>query len=130
MQEVKFRTPKQVYKKWLKSLRSGKYQQAKGCLREIEENDDGDQVVKGFCCLGVLQDIAVKDGGGEWDVGPCYLGNPQSYMGTPRQQILDYLQLDDDAVEHLIDMNDQEGASFDEIADEIEFVIMPTLNLK
>lgn len=37
---------------WTAALRSGEYQQAKGYLR----TDDG------YCCLGVLCDIAVKNG--------------------------------------------------------------------
>jgi len=131
MKEVKFRTPEQVYKKWLKALRSGKYQQAQGCLREVEQDDWTDEVlaVKGFCCLGVLQDIAVKDGGPKWD-DPSDFDGPKSNSGVPSDQILQYLQLDDEAVEHLVYMNDEEGASFAEIADEIEFVVMPTLDLK
>lgn len=37
---------------WVKALRSGKYNQIQGCLR----ND------KGFCCLGVLSELAVDAG--------------------------------------------------------------------
>ena len=42
--------------KWLTALRSGEYKQGKGQLC-----NDGR-----FCCLGVLTDIAVKEGIGEW----------------------------------------------------------------
>jgi hypothetical protein len=41
-----------VAKKWVKALRSGKYSQAKGQLKTTE----------GYCCLGVLCDLAVKAG--------------------------------------------------------------------
>jgi hypothetical protein len=37
--------------KWVEALRSGKYEQAKGCLRD----DDG------FCCLGVLADVIAPE---------------------------------------------------------------------
>lgn len=43
-----------VAMKWIKALRSGKYEQGKGRLKT---ND------KKFCCLGVLCDISKK---GEW----------------------------------------------------------------
>lgn len=42
--------------RWISALRSGEYQQGTGALRT-----DG-----GFCCLGVLCDIAAKDGFGRW----------------------------------------------------------------
>jgi hypothetical protein len=41
-----------VKSKWLKALRSGEYRQTTSCLRR------GD----GFCCLGVLTDLAIKEG--------------------------------------------------------------------
>lgn len=43
---------KEIKQRWINALRSGKYSQTEGCLR------DG----KGYCCLGVLTDIAIKDG--------------------------------------------------------------------
>lgn len=49
---------KNLKERWVKALRSGKYEQARGCLR-----DDS-----GYCCLGVLLDVC---GEGEWD-GVCY----------------------------------------------------------
>lgn len=42
---------KQVKQRWIEALRSGEYQQTKSCLH----NDQG------FCCLGVLTDLYVKD---------------------------------------------------------------------
>jgi hypothetical protein len=43
---------KSVMKKWVKALRSGEYKQTKGDLQDS----------KGYCCLGVLCDIAQKEG--------------------------------------------------------------------
>ncbi len=40
-----------VMKKWVKALRSGKYKQTNGSLADSE----------GFCCLGVLCEVAIKD---------------------------------------------------------------------
>lgn len=45
-------TPKQVREAWIKALRSGEYKQTKSYLRK----DDS------YCCLGVLCDLAVKEG--------------------------------------------------------------------
>jgi hypothetical protein len=46
-----------IKKKWLKALRSGKYRKARGALRKST----------GFCCLGVLTDLYIKETGkGEW----------------------------------------------------------------
>lgn len=44
---------------WLDALRSGEYQQAKEVLARVDP-DTGE--VEGFCCLGVLCDLAVKEG--------------------------------------------------------------------
>lgn len=41
-----------IAKKWVAALRSGEYKQGKHCLQK-----DGE-----FCCLGVLCDIALKEG--------------------------------------------------------------------
>ena len=48
---------KAVKKKWLEALRSGEYKQGKRTLRRIEP--DGGY---SYCCLGVLCDLAVKEG--------------------------------------------------------------------
>ncbi len=40
-----------VKEKWLAALRSGHYKQTTGCLRDN----------KGFCCLGVLCDLYIKE---------------------------------------------------------------------
>lgn len=50
---------------WLDALRSGEYQQTKGRLRRdnpIDPEDLDDGYNAGYCCLGVLCDLAVKAG--------------------------------------------------------------------
>lgn len=47
----------EIKRKWVAALRSGEYRQAKDYLART--NDDG-QVV-GYCCLGVLCEIAVQE---------------------------------------------------------------------
>lgn len=46
-----------IKKRWIKALRSGKYKQGKGRLRN--EKDE-------FCCLGVFCDITKDETGGKW----------------------------------------------------------------
>ena len=43
---------KDIAEKWVKALRSGKYEQGIACLNRSNK----------FCCLGVLCDLAVKEG--------------------------------------------------------------------
>jgi hypothetical protein len=48
----------EVKEKWVEALRSGDYTQAKGKLTKTDP--DGEPV--GYCCLGVLCDLALLDG--------------------------------------------------------------------
>lgn len=43
--------------KWIKALRSGKYKQGVESLAVVEDGK-----VKGYCCLGVLCELAVDEG--------------------------------------------------------------------
>jgi hypothetical protein len=121
-------TPKQIYKRWLAALRSGKYKQSRGRLRECRYsylNGDFDTAVVsevyGYCCLGVLQDLAVKDGGPGWNTKHGVTDDD----GAPSNKILNFMGLDSEMVNHLVELNDDEVKSFAEIADVIEFEIMP-----
>lgn len=44
--------------KWIEALRSGEYEQAVGTLTYIKPDDSGFK----HCCLGVLCELAVKEG--------------------------------------------------------------------
>lgn len=48
-----------VIQKWVDALESGEYQQTIGALRRTEASPG---YPKGFCCLGVLCDLAVREG--------------------------------------------------------------------
>lgn len=101
----------ELKKKWIEALRSGKYKQTKGVLR----NESG------FCCLGVLCDIS----GEEWEPGSdgeFYAKGMSSWSvisGDLRAELGPDENVCDDVHDKLTDMNDY-GSSFEEIADWIE----------
>ncbi|WP_024516788.1 hypothetical protein [Bradyrhizobium sp. Tv2a-2] len=97
--------------KWVKALRSGKYQQARGQLK------DGDR----YCCLGVLCDIA---GRGEFEtrdrLGDSFVYNGDRTQGTLPEQLSVEIELSPIAESTCWKMNDQRFLTFPEIADWIE----------
>lgn len=56
VKKVVNRSSDEVFDLWMKALRSGEYKQTEGRLRRDNS----------FCYLGVLYDLAVKDGGTPW----------------------------------------------------------------
>jgi hypothetical protein len=111
---------------WLPALRSGRYTQGKGRLRQ---NVDG---IDQFCCLGVACDLTNF---GDWsleeiemtdtttDTGYIYAG---SSIYLPSKAVKNFLDLESGYrkpldVHTLAERNDS-GDSFDEIADYIEAV--------
>ena len=50
---------KKIKEQWIQALRSGEYSQTAGCLHS--EN--------GFCCLGVLTDLYLKEFDEDWNAG-------------------------------------------------------------
>ncbi len=108
----------EVKQKWLDALRSGEYDQNKGCLREGNK----------FCCLGVLSDIHAKETGTEWNPYHTRNNKAMSYLnesgGLPKE-VQKWAGLDNllprvkDSEITLSQRNDG-GWSFEQIADEIE----------
>ncbi len=106
-----------VKKKWLQALRSGKYVQADGSLRENADS---------FCCLGVLCDLYAKEHGKRWKFDARYsFGGEEAY---PPSDVLTWAGLDNkkggsvvigNKRRQLANHNDN-GASFEDIADAIE----------
>lgn len=109
----------EIKARWVAALRSGEYQQGSDFL-----NCQGN-----YCCLGVLCDLAVKDGECEWDSrGPvmrmCIDGNsvtlPQvvrEWAGLPAANprlIYDDIDLP------VSELNDEIGLKFPQLADLIE----------
>lgn len=121
---------------WLKALRSGEYAQTKNKLCHIGENGE-----RSFCCLGVLSDIAVKEGACEWrgrfrhdvvDGEANYLTDSVTAWARLSDQTREQLRISDliafidmDGMKtYLSDLNDR-GSSFNEIADIIEQIVEP-----
>ena len=127
MTKVITRTRAEVYKLWVKALRSGKYKQTQGQLRDphlYNFNDSSEEAYTGFCCLGVLCDLAIKDGGmAPWDERR----GPSSGAGSLQPTVMKWMGMDQAMQDHLIELNDDEELSFDEIADVIEDTIMPAV---
>ena len=126
---------KDVKAAWVQALRSGKYQQATGYLRDIIPAS-GKQY--GYCCLGVLADISPvceivsQDNGGgfyyETDHPSDYAEEmgyilPDGRVHQPDEEfddtMLDYFGMDSGQQDELTHMNDN-GVPFSEIADWIE----------
>lgn len=112
---------RQRVKKWIEKLRSGDYKQGKGALRP-EDNK--------FCCLGVACDYyaksnRIKQAWGdeilEYDDGlPFYDETGSKMSGGMSEHIMDWFGIDDEYAETLVEMNDEQGASFKKIASKIE----------
>lgn len=51
----------EIKERWLAALRSGDYKQTDGYLNVSSDNPEGSEF-DGYCCLGVLCEIAVADG--------------------------------------------------------------------
>lgn len=107
----------EIKAKWVEALRSGEYRQGRGYLR-----NGG-----GFCCLGVLCDLAAKEGIGEW-VGypPHFRCGDFSSDRLPPQAVLDWAGLTQmnplisDSRLTASSLNDNSRFSFNKIAELIE----------
>lgn len=111
---------KSIATKWVKALRSGKYEQGTGRLR-------GDE---GFCCLGVLCDLAVKAGVIEeptMQYGIAFYGTDEDHDDENLPAIvMKWAGMKTDSGERkgtrvaLTHLNDESMYSFDKIANVIE----------
>ncbi len=133
----------EIKQKWLAALRSEEYKQTKhGLKRKL---DDGSF---GYCCLGVLCDIAIKENPDmKWDtnshlscgdIGVQIYGVDNDPQNVLTRKIADWAGLvernpsitytgtvikdhgNDEGYESLATLNDHHGCSFKEIAQVIE----------
>ena len=95
-----------VKQKWVEALRSGQYLQGKNALKTDDK----------FCCLGVLCDILYPE---QWirDGGYSLIWGEDS--GLP-PELRDSLSIDRKQEDILIQLNDEKGKDFLQIADYIE----------
>lgn len=101
----------QLKAQWLEALRSGKYVQTTGQLHNA----------KGFCCLGVLCNVVdpnAWDDGDEWVYGEGE--NTTRDMVELPAGFKMRAKLSGSFEHKLVQMNDEQGMSFAEIADFIE----------
>lgn len=111
---------------WLAALRSGDYKQGTGCLHD-EDNDE-------YCCLGVGAPIGYP--GGHWtrETWKLTSGDWMGAFGGVRPKGETYsdhylstiFDLAPGQLRQLVAMNDDIGASFNDIADWIEANIETT----
>lgn len=105
----------EIKAKWIAALTSGEYEQTRNYLHRIDD---------GYCCLGVLCEVMDP---GQWRNGICinaYGGkyvpidaDPQKdFTSFPPFKLLDAAGLSDAQAQMLARMNDNEDASFGEIA--------------
>jgi hypothetical protein len=97
--------------RWIEALRSGQYTKT----RRILQDPDG-----GFCAIGVLGDLLVKDSHGllKWDFGDVLDGNGGvlSSTGLMRRSSMQHLVDRND----LVCWNDDLRLSFEQIADKLQ----------
>lgn len=113
---------KDIKKKWVDALRSGEYTQGRDALK----NGDGQ-----YCCLGVLCDIAAKEGVVQEKLLTYGERSKYYYDGASALlpgSVIKWAGLDYPAVSVVYNdkpvwlnaLNDEKGLTFDEIADLIE----------
>lgn len=107
---------REVCKIWIKALRSGIYKQGKNYLCKKNK----------YCCIGVLCEIAHENGVGKKtidDEGIAYYDELSSHLPPSVAQYLGVLSTDNivcGAYGSLINLNDVQNKTFEEIADIIE----------
>lgn len=106
---------KEIGKRWIRALRSGKYKQVKGHLKDPA----------GYCCLGVLCQISRQ---GKWANGSGavpYQAGSSSSSGELPLLVKEWAGMKSAAgkipgQDDLTQLNDKRGLSFAQIADHIE----------
>lgn len=108
---------KRIKALWIESLRGGEYGQGIGRLRSRVSNN--------FCCLGVLCDLASKEGVGEWRscednvFAMNFLTEGEGVESAFLPSAVRTWAGMSVGTSDLMDMNDS-GVTFEEIADYIE----------
>lgn len=108
----------EVKQRWIEALNSDEYNQTKQSLKDST----------GFCCLGVLTDLYIKDHNQEWRVHVCGRYSFSGWSATLSSEVMDWAGIQNywgplkepvGGFDTLADLND-EGYSFKQIAQVIE----------
>ena len=105
----------QIKQKWLNALRSGEYQQTQERLRKED----------GFCCLGVLCDLYIKENNVEWEIDEDDRYRYEKHFTVLPPSVVGWAGVEDSnpyvngGIGTLSGLNDK-GFTFNEIADLIE----------
>lgn len=113
---------KDIKQKWVDALRSGQYKQGYGTLKNGEEE---------YCCLGVLCDLAVKEGVAQEKLLTYGTALKYYYDGEASNlpgSVVGWASLEDTLTRVLYKgttvslsaLNDVEGLTFNQVADLIE----------
>jgi hypothetical protein len=102
-----------IKQSWIQALRSGEYQQGRESLCNNGK----------FCCLGVLTNLYIQETNQKWhhDVGGCYSFETEG--GILPLSVQQWAGLDAPnpyLAGHYVSSWNDEGASFEELADLIE----------
>lgn len=100
----------EIKAKWVAALRSGEYAQGQQKLKHLGGTPT-------FCCLGVLCDILAPEA---WEESSSHFGIHDGKEENPSPRIQEMAGIDAVSVTELIQMNDIQAKSFDQIADWIE----------
>lgn len=105
-----------LVKAWVKALRSGKFKQTNGVLREVV----GDNVAYAYCCLGVLAEVCKTKTALDRDDLEYALRDASCLVDDfPEIGLTNYQE------EKLIAFNDDKEWSFRRIATWIEKTMLP-----
>jgi hypothetical protein len=125
----RYKLPREFTKEWLTALRSGKYEQTSGSLYNIQD--------QGYCCIGVAAKIKyplhyLKNKSNKY--AGVLQGNKKSILQENKKSICSDTKYKlskipqelkgnvhaNNFVSQLVNLNDDEGYSFEEIAEWIE----------
>lgn len=122
---------KDIMEKWITALKSGEYKQTKFYLKAAKSKKS-----YGYCCLGVLCDLAIKDGVNikvqkERDESNNFRYVFDSESGTLPTSVKKWADFYDyDFIKTLTEMNDNEGMNFRQIASVIRLYMSTEQKMK